>query len=176
MSAQRRDGSSLRSHGFRHISGKRRDGSSLRSQGLVTHHRHLKPSSAPPFSGARNLFAFMHQAPIWHLEGRIGKFWVPELRFSTTSFRTRFAALRSVSRSRDGPSSRVLSHVLGVWIHVESLQNEPLAQKWRNEVGRKFVWIIGHRKTLNLSSGQLVHHSDLSMHMAGYMVPYHFRR
>ena len=56
ISAQRRDGSSLRSQGFRHISGKRRDGSSLRSQGLVTHRRHLKPSSAPPFSGSRNLF------------------------------------------------------------------------------------------------------------------------
>ena len=100
----------------------------------------------------------------------------PNARFLTTSLGTRFATLRSVSRSRDGPSSRVLSHVLGVWIHVESLQNEPLAQKWRNEVGRIFVWFSCLAKTLNFSSGRLVSHSDLPMHIAGYIVPYYFRR
>ena len=171
ISEKRRDGSSLRSQGFLC-----QDGGSLRSQGLVTHCRHLKPSSAPPFSGARNLFGFMHQARIWDLEGRIGKFWVPESRFSTTYFRTRFAALRSVTQSRDGPSSRVLSHILRVWIHGESLQNEPLAQKWRSEVGRIFVWISCLRKTLKFFSGRLVGHSDLPMHITGYSVPYYFRR
>ena len=45
----------------------------------------------------------------------------PNARFLTTSLGTRFAALRSVSRSRDGPSSRVLSHVLGVLIHGQRL-------------------------------------------------------
>ena len=129
-----------------------------------------------PFPGSRNLFGLMHQPPIMPLRARIGKFWVPESRFSTTSFRTRFAALRSVTQSRDGPPSRVLSYVLGVWIHGERLQNDPLAQKWRNEIGRKFVWIFVHGKTLNVTSGRLVSHSDLAMHSAGYIVPYHFRR